>query len=78
ERFGDHFALLSPEEAERLELLGPGDLSPVTRRRLGTFIGIASNPSLFYIRTSQKKGPEIIGHHGGLSSEEMYVPLILV
>ncbi|MBW1709392.1 MAG: alkaline phosphatase family protein [Deltaproteobacteria bacterium] len=78
ERFGNHFALLLPEDAERLRLFGPGDLSPITKSRLGSFIGISRKPSVFYIRTKQKKGPVIIGYHGGLSSEEMHVPLILV
>ncbi len=77
-RFGGHFALLAPEEIECMRLLGPGELTPVTKRRLGTFLGIAPQPAKLYVHPCDRCSPENIGVHGGLSSAEMDVPLILV
>jgi len=76
-RFGDHFALLIPEEIERLHLLGPGPLSQVMKRRLGTFVGISPHPATFRIQTYRGRSFSHIGRHGGLSKAEMYIPLIL-
>ncbi|MGB2820328.1 MAG: alkaline phosphatase family protein [Phycisphaerae bacterium] len=75
-RFGENFALLTPDEVERLRLLGPGKLSEAMRRRLGTFVGISQEPAKFYIRPADP-GAANIGVHGGLSSDEMHVPLVL-
>jgi N-acetylglutamate synthase-like GNAT family acetyltransferase len=77
-RFGGHFALLTPEEVERMRLLGPGELTPVTKRRLGTFMGIAPQPAKLYVRPCDRCNPQNIGVHGGLSAAEMDIPLILV
>jgi hypothetical protein len=76
-RFGEHFALLTVDEIEGLRLMGPEKLTPLMRRRLGTFIGIARKPARFYIEPTDGH-PEYIGVHGGLSPEEMVVPLIIV
>jgi len=77
-RFGECFALLTAEEVERMRLLGPDELSAVTRRRLGTFVGIAPSPGKIYVQPCDGCRPENIGVHGGLTSAEMDVPLILV
>jgi N-acetylglutamate synthase-like GNAT family acetyltransferase len=76
-RFGEHFALLTARQIEDLHLLGPNGLSEITRRRLGTFVGIARRPSRFYIEPTDGH-PEYVGVHGGLSPEEMVVPLVVV
>jgi len=76
ERFGDQFVLISPDEAERLGLFGPEPLAPVTRERIGTAIGISSEPRRILIEPCGKCG-EQIGSHGGLLPEEMLVPLVI-
>jgi hypothetical protein len=75
-RFGEHFALLTPDEVEHLRLLGPGRLCEITRRRLGTFVGISPEPAKFYIQPADP-GAGNVAVHGGLSRDEMYVPLIV-
>jgi len=75
-RFGDHFALLSLEEVDRLRLMGPAALSPLMRRRMGTYMGIANRPSRFYIEPCDRHADHP-GVHGGLTPEEMTVPLII-
>jgi len=74
-RFGEHFALLTPDEVEELGLLGPEKLSPTARQRLGTYVGISFHPATFFILPGGK--PENIGAHGGLCPEEMSVPLVI-
>lgn len=76
ERFGDRMILLSTDEVEAMELLGPGKLSETTRRRLGDFIGVPFRPATLAFHPANKP----MGHlfkavHGGLSPQEMWVPL---
>jgi hypothetical protein len=76
--FGDLFALLSADEVESLELLGPGKLSDSARRHCGDFVGIAPEAhTIHYLHPTVK--PIIHrGVHSGLSPAEMTVPLILL
>jgi len=77
ERFGQHCALLTPDEAQALKLLGPGPLGDVMRSRLGTFIGIAPQPIIFAVQPVSGSAKHI-GVHGGLTPQQMNVPLILM
>lgn len=77
ERFGEDFALITPGEAERLALFGPKPLSPVMRRRLGSYIAVASPPAAVYYDARGAKPVIHIGVHAGLSRAEMRIPLIL-
>lgn len=78
ERFGEYFILITPDEAEQLKLFGPGVLSPLMKRRLGSFIGISLKEATLNYRTHKDKRPALKAVHGGLSREEMMVPLIIV
>ena len=75
-RFGDHFALLAADQVEELRLLGPDMLSPLMKRRIGTFVGIAPEPAKFYVLPCNGR-PQNPGVHGGMTRTEMVVPLIL-
>jgi hypothetical protein len=77
ERFGGIFSLITPDEAEDLHLLGPGPLTDVTRRRLGTFIGIAGEPAALYTRNADGTVDSHVAVHAGLTADEMWSPLIL-
>jgi hypothetical protein len=74
ERFGEHFALVSPSQVQDLGLLGPTPLSPVTRRRLGNVIAISLDDSILEQVEKEKPQPAA---HSGLSPEEMEIPLVL-
>ncbi len=76
-RFGEAFFFLTPSEAEELHLFGPGPLSPVTHRRLGTLFGIAPQPAAIYFRPRQGEFFVHVGVHAGMSPQEMQIPLIL-
>jgi hypothetical protein len=77
ERLGEYFALLSPDDAERLELFGPRLLSTIARQRLGSYLAVASPPSALYYDAPGAPPVIHIGVHAGLSSAEMRIPLIL-
>jgi hypothetical protein len=54
-------------------LFGPGTPAPDTRDRLGDLIVITHQDA--YLWWAAKPNP-LIGRHGGLSAEEMLVPLL--
>jgi hypothetical protein len=74
ERYGDRFALLTVDEAERLELFGPGKLSSTARARIGTHIGITAEAAVLVYEPAAW----LRGYHGGLARAEMRVPLAIV
>jgi len=76
-RFGEHYVLLTSDEVEELRLLGPEPLSPAMEARVGTYVGIARRPAKFYIEPTGSSHPENPGVHGGMTHEEMAIPLIL-
>jgi hypothetical protein len=76
ERYGDRMVLLPTDEAERLELFGPGAMSPTARRRFGDFIALPYRPAtLAYHPANKPVGELFIAVHAGLSPQEMRVPL---
>ena len=76
-RFGGHFILLSLGHVERLRLLGPGELSPIMKERMGHFVAIAQKPACICVGSPDESGSDNNGIHGGLSPAEMLVPLII-
>lgn len=77
ERFPETFLLITPDEVEALELMGPGRLSGATRDRLGTYVGIAQQPVVFEVLGRDGTGAGHLGTHGGLRPQEMRTPLII-
>jgi predicted AlkP superfamily pyrophosphatase or phosphodiesterase len=69
-KFGDHFLLLTSKEVEELQLFGKSKMSDSIRERIGDYIAIALDNSLF-----SKKN--YCAHHGGLTIEEIMIPLII-
>jgi hypothetical protein len=78
-RFGDRFALLSTEETETLHLLGPNRISSETRTRIGTFLAVADTPIILLYGPPAHHRPEAAmrSYHGGLTPEEIRIPLIV-
>lgn len=80
DRFGSRFYLITVDEAESLGLYGPGRLSSLTRRRLGSYISISKGADSIWYRAPKAKKeeePRMVAHHSGLSPEEMLVPLVV-
>ena len=78
-RFGSDFYLLPTGEALELELLGPGPVSPVTRRRMGNYLALSAGASAIYFNyhRTHEGGPRKVADHGGLSPDEIMVSLII-
>ena len=79
ERLGDEFYLISTEDAEQLELYGPGPITQRTTRRLGSHIAISKGAGVirFLYPTTAKRGPPKASSHSGLTPSEMLVPLVV-
>lgn len=79
ERYDDRFALLTVDEAEELQLFGPGRLATETRRRLGSLMAISIGADVirYHGPTKRTGGTPSISHHSGLTPSEMRVPLIV-
>ena len=80
ERYGDRFLVITTEEAEAIELFGPGPLSPLTRARLGDLIVISAGAdAIEYVPNGRiDRLMEVISHHSGLTPAEMRVPLVVI
>ena len=73
--FGDHFLLLTREEALREKLFGTGKNHPRLRDMLGDFVAVAvSDRSVFNTHYETRTMP---GGHAGLTAEEIRIPLIV-
>jgi hypothetical protein len=76
EHFGEQFAFHSREQILDSGLLGPGAMYAEVPFRLGDIIGVAKGGGSF-VRTIEDLD-RMAGRHGGLSPEEMLVPLLAV
>jgi predicted AlkP superfamily pyrophosphatase or phosphodiesterase len=69
------FTFIDPSEAVQKGLFGPGTPHPRLADRLGDLVVAARNNA--YLWWANKENP-LIGRHGGLSPDEMLVPLLSV
>ncbi len=78
-RFGTEFLLLSTDELEEMELLGPGLLSDETRRRVGDSVAISLGASILAMPgiTGGDEWLALASHHSGLTPAEMRIPLLV-
>ena len=75
ERFGEEFVLITADDAESLELFGPGIMSPATRGRVGDFVAIPLGAQAFTYM-GEPGVHAMKGMHGGLTPGEMRIPLV--
>ncbi len=71
--YGEHFVLLTTDEAEQLALFGPVALTAETRARIGDYVAIADAASVLLYRPEDR----LRGVHGGIHRDEILIPLIL-
>ncbi|MDD9988728.1 MAG: alkaline phosphatase family protein [Spirochaetaceae bacterium] len=79
DRCGGRMAVLSLDEAEEMRLFGPEPLSDHARRRFGDYIGVTLEPlSVGYHQSEDDFGLRNVGIHGGMSPDEVRIPLIVL
>ena len=77
EIFKDKYFLFKREEVLKNQLFGYGQIHPKADDFLGDYLAVAtSNTCLDYKRHSD--GFTFKGHHAGMSSDEMNIPLIII
>lgn len=76
DQFSDRFVFLTREQVLRSGLLGPGPVYRETVFRLGDIVGIARGQAAMV--ADQEGVTRLTGRHGGLTPEEMLVPLLAV
>ena len=77
---GEDFYLLKTDEVLDLELLGPPPVSQATIRRLGNYFCISTGAPVIdykYPRVNNEERKSLASH-GGLSPDEIKVPMIIV
>ena len=75
---GSDFLILTAEEVESTGLLGAGTLSEETRYRMGNALVLSTgNAVLDYRAVLGDDLHPIVSHHGGLTPDEMRIPLVI-
>ena len=79
ERFGAAFFLLSTDEVEELQLLGPGPLAEATRARLGDYMAISRGAQVlgYHPAKASRDALQQRSHHAGLLAAELHIPLVI-
>ena len=72
----DDFVLCRTEEVLRSGLLGPGEPHPDLRDRTGDWVALARGQAYLWWATNKQK--PLLGRHGGLTPQEMMIPLLAV
>jgi hypothetical protein len=76
--FGEEMVLITKDQAEKLELFGCGTWSSWAKPRFGDFIAIPFVPAtLSYHAANKPMGSVFLAVHGGMSPQEMEIPLCL-
>ena len=74
----DQYRLIDTDEAIANGLFGDTEIHPCAKGFLGDFLALGVGEwDLLYVPEGGKPAAEFIGHHAGLTAEEMLVPLIL-
>jgi hypothetical protein len=77
-RLGGDFTLMTGEEALDRQIFGEGKLHPRVRDFVGDYVALATGSIGLWYRNDKGQNRTLAAAHGGLSAEEMVVPLVLV
>ena len=78
EKLGADFLLMTREEALSRRLFGPGALHEKADDFIGDYLALATGTrAIYYKAAGAEPHGKMIGHHAGLTEQEMLVPLIV-
>lgn len=75
EHLAEACVCITGDELLESGLLGPGQPHPALQNRVGDYVLLARDDYAFQVAASQTRARVHKGNHGGLSSDEVYVPL---
>lgn len=78
QRFGESMTLITTQQAQEMELFGSGSWSAWAKLHFGDFIAVPYRPATLAFHASDKPlGSIFLAVHGGLSPQEMQIPLCI-
>lgn len=75
--YGDAFALLPVDEAAAMGLFGAAPLTPLAHRRFGDYVALSPGNETLIWHDETLKHHRNVGVHGGMTADELVVPLIV-
>lgn len=75
--YGEHFRLFKTEELEDAQVFGYCPISENASVFFGDYLAIAKDDYSFYYSSDPKKKP-LVGHHAGITPDEMNLQLTLI
>ena len=76
DQFADFFYCYRSRELIQQGWYGLGEPDPKLLQRIGDYVLMGKNQTVIYDCVDPEKPWSLIGAHGGVSADEMYVPLI--
>lgn len=76
--FSEYCEMISIDEALEQNLFGLGEMHPRFYERVGDFILLMKDHYILIDPQLNEKEHPFVGFHGGLSDDELYVPLIVI
>ncbi|MFH0937332.1 MAG: alkaline phosphatase family protein [Candidatus Daviesbacteria bacterium] len=76
DKIGNIAKIMTIEEALKQQLFGSGEMHPKFLDRVGNLIILPFENNLVYYRYKPESTSHLKGFHGGLSSDEMFIPFI--
>ena len=73
--YGEHFNLLTKEQALKDEIFGEGEINPKAVAFIGDYVATSNDEYTLYSSTEIKRFKALKGHHAGNTKEEMTIDI---
>jgi predicted AlkP superfamily pyrophosphatase or phosphodiesterase len=78
DKLGFYAEMITQQEAIEKNLFGYGEINPKFYDRVGDAILLMKDNYVMFDYVYKEQNENLIGHHGGLTEDEMKVPLVLI